>query len=193
MATTPANSPANAAPQLQGYRSGSRRENPRCCMPPAGIYGPTSGQADIQGRIDPVFDLGVSMDPEVTGYENVVIRGLFLGMTRRQMRSRMAEIAEFSELGDYLPMPSRTYSGIRIRLALGWSSRSIRRPCCWTRESARSTRTSWIGHELGCTLSWIAPASWSSRRTRSSCGRTSVPRHCGWTPAASPDPDRIAR
>lgn len=86
----------------------------------SGIYEPTRGSAHIRGRVAPVFDLGVGMDPEISGYENIIIRGLFLGQTRKQMRQKMDEIAEFSELGEYLAMPLRTYStGMRIRLALG--------------------------------------------------------------------------
>ncbi|HIW95447.1 MAG TPA: ABC transporter ATP-binding protein [Candidatus Corynebacterium gallistercoris] len=86
----------------------------------SGIYEPTRGSAVVKGRVAPVFDLGVGMDPEISGYENIVIRGLFLGQTRKSMRRKMDEIAEFSELGDYLAMPLRTYStGMRIRLALG--------------------------------------------------------------------------
>ena len=86
----------------------------------SGIYEPTRGTADIRGRVAPVFDLGVGMDPEISGYENIIIRGLFLGQSRKQMRAKMEEIADFTELGDYLSMPLRTYStGMRIRLALG--------------------------------------------------------------------------
>src|SRR5919199_5379505 len=86
----------------------------------SGIYEPTSGTALVQGRVAPVFDLGVGLDPEITGYENIIIRGLFLGMGRKQMEARAEEIAEFTELGDYLTMPLRTYStGMRVRLALG--------------------------------------------------------------------------
>jgi ABC-2 type transport system ATP-binding protein len=86
----------------------------------SGIYEPTRGSAEIRGRVAPVFDLGVGMDPEISGYENIVIRGLFLGMTRRQMADRVDDIAEFTELGDFLNLPLRTYStGMRIRLALG--------------------------------------------------------------------------
>ena len=48
----------------------------------SGIYEPTRGTARISGRVAPVFDLGVGMDPEVSGLENIVVRGLFLGMTR---------------------------------------------------------------------------------------------------------------
>ena len=86
----------------------------------SGIYEPTRGAANVRGRVAPVFDLGVGMDPEVSGYDNIIIRGLFLGQTIKQMKAKMDEIAEFSELGDYLSMPLRTYStGMRVRLALG--------------------------------------------------------------------------
>lgn len=86
----------------------------------AGIYEPTHGYARTWGRVAPVFDLGVGMDPEISGYDNILLRGLFLGASRKYMRKRVAEIAEFTELGDYLSMPLRTYStGMRVRLALG--------------------------------------------------------------------------
>jgi ABC-2 type transport system ATP-binding protein len=86
----------------------------------SGIYEPTRGAAAIVGKIAPVFDLGVGMDPEMSGVENIIIRGLYLGMTRKQMETRVDEITEFTELGDYLQMPLRTYStGMRVRLALG--------------------------------------------------------------------------
>jgi ABC-2 type transport system ATP-binding protein len=86
----------------------------------AGIYEPTRGVAEIRGRVAPIFDLGVGMDPEISGLENIMIRGLFLGMTRKQMEARVDDIADFTELGDFLRMPLRTYStGMRVRLALG--------------------------------------------------------------------------
>ena len=86
----------------------------------SGIYEPTRGAASVRGRVAPVFDLGVGMDPEISGYENIIIRGLFLGQTRKQMKAKMEEIADFTELGDYLSMPLRTYStGMRVRLAMG--------------------------------------------------------------------------
>jgi ABC-2 type transport system ATP-binding protein len=86
----------------------------------SGIYEPTRGVTEIRGRVAPVFDLGVGMDPEISGFENIMIRGLFLGMSRKQMEERVDDIAEFTELGDFLRMPLRTYStGMRVRLALG--------------------------------------------------------------------------
>jgi len=85
----------------------------------SGIYEPTRGVATVHGRVAPVFDLGVGMDPEISGFENIIIRGLFLGQTRKQMLAKVDEIAEFTELGDYLSMPLRTYStGMRVRLAM---------------------------------------------------------------------------
>jgi len=86
----------------------------------SGIYEPTRGRAVVQGKVAPVFDLAVGMDPEISGMDNILIRGLFLGMTRKQMEARVDDIAAFTELGDYLRMPLRTYStGMRVRLALG--------------------------------------------------------------------------
>ncbi len=86
----------------------------------SGIYEPTRGFAEVRGRVAPVFDLGVGMDPEISGLENIMIRGLFLGMSRKQMQERVDDIADFTELGDFLHMPLRTYStGMRVRLALG--------------------------------------------------------------------------
>jgi ABC-2 type transport system ATP-binding protein len=81
---------------------------------------PTRGRAQVIGKVAPVFDLAVGMDPEISGLDNILIRGLFLGMTRKQMEARVDDIAAFTELGDYLDMPLRTYStGMRVRLALG--------------------------------------------------------------------------
>ena len=86
----------------------------------SGIYEPTRGRAVVVGKVAPVFDLAVGMDPEISGLDNILIRGLSLGMTRKQMEARIDDIAAFTELGDYLSMPLRTYStGMRVRLALG--------------------------------------------------------------------------
>ena len=65
----------------------------------------------------------VSMDAEATGYENIMLRGLFLGLGHREIRSRVDEIAEFTELGEFLDLPIRTYSaGMRMRLAFAVST-----------------------------------------------------------------------
>ena len=83
----------------------------------AGIYEPTRGSLRMVGRNVPMFDIGLGMDEEATGYENIRIRGLILGLTPEQIEERVAEIAEFAELGDYLELPIRTYSsGMLLRL-----------------------------------------------------------------------------
>ncbi len=85
----------------------------------SGIYEharPRSGEGSRRAGVRP----RVGMDPEISGYENIIIRGMFLGMSRKQMLAKVDEIADFTELGDYLNMPLRTYStGMRVRVALG--------------------------------------------------------------------------
>ena len=89
----------------------------------AGIYEPTRGVVRHEGHISPLFDTTLGMDTEATGYENIVLGGLFLGLSPREIRGRTDEIAEFTELGDYLSVPVRTYStGMMLRLAFAVST-----------------------------------------------------------------------
>jgi ABC-type polysaccharide/polyol phosphate transport system ATPase subunit len=71
----------------------------------------------VSGRITPLFDAVPGFDAEDTGYENIITAGLLRGMTRAEIESKIPEIEEFSELGDYLSLPARTYSaGMKTRL-----------------------------------------------------------------------------
>ena len=89
----------------------------------AGIYPPQIGRLRIEGHIAPLFDIGFGMDPDATGYDNIRLRGLFLGLTRRQVEERMDDIADFTELGAFLDMPIRTYSaGMQARLSFAIST-----------------------------------------------------------------------
>ena len=83
----------------------------------AGIYHPTAGSIDVLGRCLSLFDLSAGFDEEATGYENILRRGLVIGARRTEIDARRAEIAEFTELGDRLDLPLRTYSsGMMLRL-----------------------------------------------------------------------------
>ena len=89
----------------------------------AGVYEPTRGIVRRNGYVSPLFSATLGMDMEATGYENIVLRGLFFGLSPRQIRGMMDEIAEFTELGDYLALPMHTYSsGMRMRLAVAVST-----------------------------------------------------------------------
>ena len=84
----------------------------------AGTYEPVRGRVWRRGRIASLLSVSLGIDPESTGYENIMMRGLFLGLSSEQVRERMDEIAQFTELGDYLAMPMHTYSsGMRLRLS----------------------------------------------------------------------------
>ncbi len=89
----------------------------------AGIYPPTAGTVDVQGKTVPLLDIALGMDDQSTGRQNIRLRGLLLGMTDAEIRRKTDEIADFTELGDYLDLPLRTYSsGMRVRLAFAIST-----------------------------------------------------------------------
>jgi len=84
----------------------------------AGVYPPTRGRCRREGSIASLVNPMLGIEREATGYENIVIRGLVLGLDRGTIRRLTPEIAEFSGLGDYLHMPVHTYStGMMMRLA----------------------------------------------------------------------------
>jgi ABC-type polysaccharide/polyol phosphate transport system ATPase subunit len=83
----------------------------------AGVYEPSAGDVICRGRISPMFDINLGIDSEISGYDNIRLRGLILGLSASEIESRMPDIVEFTELGDYLHIPVRTYSsGMMARL-----------------------------------------------------------------------------
>jgi lipopolysaccharide transport system ATP-binding protein len=89
----------------------------------AGVYEPTAGVVAVNGRVTALFDVGLGLDVEATGYENIFLRGMLLGIGRRELQNAVDDIAAFTELGEYLHMPIRTYSsGMALRLAFGIST-----------------------------------------------------------------------
>lgn len=89
----------------------------------SGAYEPTSGRAEIYGSVSSLLDLTMGMDAELTGADNIILRGVFVGMSQKEAQDRLDEIAAFSELGPYLNLPMRTYSsGMTMRLAFAIST-----------------------------------------------------------------------
>lgn len=83
----------------------------------AGIYEPVSGEVVSCGRISPMFDISLGIDGDISGYDNIRLRGLILGLSAKEIEERLVDIATFTELGDYLDIPVRTYSsGMMTRL-----------------------------------------------------------------------------
>jgi ABC-type polysaccharide/polyol phosphate transport system ATPase subunit len=84
----------------------------------SGAYRPSSGSIRVDGVVSALLTMGVGIDPEDTGYANIYNGCLLMGLSPAQIRDRIDEIAEFTELGEYLRVPVRTYSaGMQIRLA----------------------------------------------------------------------------
>ncbi|KAA5804106.1 ABC transporter ATP-binding protein [Alkalicaulis satelles] len=84
----------------------------------AGIYAPDDGVVEIDGRTTALVNINLGMNAEATGHRNITLRGLASGRTRDEIEDKRAEIAAFSELGDFLDLPVETYSaGMRMRLS----------------------------------------------------------------------------
>jgi len=89
----------------------------------AGIYEPTSGSVEVTGKVASLFDIGLGFNLEATGYDNIRMGGLYLGMALREIELKIPDIAEFSELGEFLDVPLRTYSqGMLARLSFAIST-----------------------------------------------------------------------
>jgi len=89
----------------------------------AGVYEPTRGQFTSSGRVSSLLDISVGLNVDATGRENIILCGMYMGIHPQEMRERAGAVAEFTELGDYLDMPVRTYSaGMMIRLAFAAST-----------------------------------------------------------------------
>src|SRR5438874_1877444 len=83
----------------------------------AGITKPTNGSVKVDGRVSALIELGAGFHPEISGRENVFINGIMLGLTKREIQARFAEIIEFAELEEFIDAPVKTYSsGMYMRL-----------------------------------------------------------------------------
>jgi lipopolysaccharide transport system ATP-binding protein len=86
----------------------------------AGIYEPVVGRLRVQGAVGSLLDINSGMNMELTGRENIQLRGLYYGMSAQQIAHLIDEVIDFAELGEFLELPLRFYSsGMAVRLAFG--------------------------------------------------------------------------
>ena len=84
----------------------------------AGIYEPVMGRVRVQGVLSTMLDTGLGMNVELTGRENIQLRGLYSGLNRAELPRLEEDVAAFAELGDFMDLPMRTYSsGMMVRLS----------------------------------------------------------------------------
>lgn len=84
----------------------------------AGIYEPTGGNLKVQGRVSPLLDLMFGIDPDITGRDNIISRGMIMGHKKEDLLEKIDELIELTGLGGFIEMPVKTYSaGMQVRLA----------------------------------------------------------------------------
>ena len=89
----------------------------------AGIYEPVVGSITIDGKVTALLDPGQGMNGELTGRENIRLRGLFLKLSQKQIAELEEDVAEFAELGQFIDLPVRMYSaGMVVRLSFGMAT-----------------------------------------------------------------------
>ena len=89
----------------------------------SGVYEPMQGECSFQGKIAALTDIMLGMDADATGYDNIIMRGIVMGLTRRQAMELIPSVESFTQLGEHLQLPVRTYSqGMLLRLAFAVST-----------------------------------------------------------------------
>lgn len=87
------------------------------------VYAPCAGIVRIEGTVGSLIDISLGIDTEATGRENIYIRGSLLGLTKKEINSRLDQIIELCDLGEFINLPIRTYStGMQMRLAFAVST-----------------------------------------------------------------------
>ena len=108
-----------------------------------GILRPTRGTIEIDGRVTALIELGAGFHPEISGRENIVINGMLLGLSRKEVEARLDDIVRFAGVGDFIDQPIRTYSsGMLVRLGFSVAVAVDRTSCWWTRCWPSVTRRS---------------------------------------------------
>ncbi|MHC5230961.1 ABC transporter ATP-binding protein [Brucella sp. LJL56] len=89
----------------------------------AGLYPISSGLRTVEGTVRSLFDISLGFEPDASGRENILYRGLLLGLTPKYMKSIQSEIIEFADIGEFIDYPIKTYSaGMQVRLAFAIST-----------------------------------------------------------------------
>ena len=84
----------------------------------AGVYRPSCGSVEVNGTVAPLIELGAGFHADLTGRENIILNGLMLGLSKREISEREQAIIEFAELGEFIDSPVKQYSsGMFMRLA----------------------------------------------------------------------------
>ena len=87
-----------------------------------GVVTPTTGACEVEGKISSILELNSGFDDELTGYENIFVKGAILGYTKSEIESKVEDIIDFADIGDYINQPVRTYSsGMKSRLGFAIS------------------------------------------------------------------------
>jgi len=93
----------------------------------ARVLPPTEGRVVIKGWTAALLELGAGFHPELTGRENIFLNGAILGFTQKEMAALFDQVVDFSELGEFIEAPMRTYSsGMWTRL--GFAVATVQRP-----------------------------------------------------------------
>ncbi|GBR33672.1 MULTISPECIES: ABC transporter ATP-binding protein [Gluconobacter] len=91
----------------------------------AGIYEPVAGRVQLDGTMRTLLDSSLGMNPELTGRENIRLKGRYEGLSRQQIERIEQDVQDFAELGPYMDMPMKVYSaGMSVRLAFGLATAS---------------------------------------------------------------------
>jgi lipopolysaccharide transport system ATP-binding protein len=89
----------------------------------AGLYPASAGVRIVEGTVRSIFEIGLGFEPDATGRENILYRGLLLGLTPKFMRAIEEEIVAFADLGEFIDYPIKTYStGMLVRIAFAIST-----------------------------------------------------------------------